>query len=260
MLISRVPLYQQAYIELRRRIAAGEFAPGARVDVQTVADELEISRTPVREAIRQLLQEGLLESSRDGRVSVFNPNAEQLAEIYLARAAFEATSVAVALKSRLPIDTREIEAAVRRARRAVESDDWQSIVEANSFLHEWLMGLSESEFIRRVMGTTQIYVTRYRGLSMQFPHRQADAQHAHEEILELIRSRDESVSDRIYDHVALAGGWAIQSLKPDPEGDTPSMACLRAIWSERKESEAANDSTTMEAGNAAGPLTETPAN
>jgi DNA-binding GntR family transcriptional regulator len=230
--IARVPLYQQAYLDLRSRIASGEFKPGARVDVQTIADELEISRTPVREAIRQLLQDGLLEASRDGRVSVFSPSPEQLAEIYIARASLEATSVSVALRSGVSIDTSELRSTVERAAAAMSTDDWQTVVQANSSFHEWLMGLSHSGFIQRIMGSSQIYVTRYRGLSMQFPHRQAAAQAAHEEILRLLDANDESVAAYIYEHVSLAGGWAIQNLKPDAAADTPSMACLRRTWEE----------------------------
>lgn len=237
MTINRLPLYQQAYHALRDRIGNGELAPGAHVDVQKFADELDISRTPVREAIRQLLQEGLLEGSRDGRARVFSPSVEDLAEIYITRAALESTSIEVAIKEGGDLELGRLENAVKRGRQGVEEDHWQLIVDANTDIHDWLLDASQSSYIRRFTAPMRVYVMRYRSLSMQFAHRRVIAQDAHEELLELVRRRDESARDYIYRHVILAGAWAIQNLKPDPSGDTPSVAYLRTAWLEHNAAE-----------------------
>jgi signal transduction histidine kinase len=108
---------------------------------------------------------------------------------------------------------------------------------ANNDILDWLVDACQSSYIRRFTAPMRVYVMRYRSLSMQFAHRQVTAQDAHEEILELIRRRDESASDYIYRHVILAGAWAIQNLKPDPSGDTPSIAYLRTAWLEHNAAE-----------------------
>lgn len=230
MAIKKAPLYQQAYDAVRNKIISGELAPGATFAVQTIADEYDISRTPVREAIRQLTQEGLLEAMRDGRVRVYSPSVEALAEIYLVRASLEASAASAAVVRRPKIDMSALWDAHQRGVAAVEANDWVVTAQTNTEFHDQLVGLAENATARRILDSLRYHVINYRRLSMQFPPRRTIAVKIHGKILELMREGDaEAVGAKVHAHVLMSGAWAITNLKPQPEGDTPSMQYLRHI-------------------------------
>jgi DNA-binding GntR family transcriptional regulator len=221
--INRLPLYQQAYLALRQRIASGEFAPGMRLDVQTVADELDISRTPVREAIRQLLQDGLLEVERDGRVRVFDPNVSDLAELYIARASLEATAVAVVVATSEPLDFSRLEDAVERGRRGLERGDWQDTAQANRDFHETIIQASRSVYAEELTDVLRIRIIRFRNLALQFRERQRRSLEGHARILEMVREGDPNAELEIYRHVLEAGAWAVRALLAHGDDESPSV-------------------------------------
>lgn len=237
MEINRIPLYQQAYLALRDGIATGQLEPGDRVDVQTIADELDISRTPVREAVRQLIQEGLLEAERGGRARVYSPSTEDIAEIYLVRASLEAMAAEVIVRREPPIDLAPLEEAHRRSLRALEADDSHEVSAANTAFHEGIVELSENATCVRLLDTIRLQILRYRRLSMQFPQRRRIAVQEHGTILELLRNRDPGVGGFLSKHVLQAAGAALEILRPRGEKDTPAMEFVRRSMQPMKEEE-----------------------
>lgn len=78
---------------IRHKILTGELEPGSRITEQKLAEEFGSSRAPIREALRQLEQEGLLEYSRNVGCSVKKITIEDAYEIYLLRANLEMTAL-----------------------------------------------------------------------------------------------------------------------------------------------------------------------
>lgn len=227
--VSRVPLYQQVYLELREKILSGELLPGSRVDVQSVADVRGVSRTPTREAIRQLIQEGLLESDRDGRAYVFNPSIPVLADIYLVRASLEAVSAAVLAANHDQIDFSILVEACNSCTHAVKSNDWRGIVDATTAWHEGLVSLASNPTAMKFLESSKAHILRHRALSMRVSDRAHAACDTHMEILALIQAGDvQSAQEKVFKHVLAAGRWAIEHLAPDTGSDTYSMRFLRS--------------------------------
>ncbi len=79
--------------EIRMKILNRELKPGERIVEQNIAQELGVSRGPIREALRQLEQEGLVEYKRNVGCSVKQVTLENIYEVYLLRAAYEILSV-----------------------------------------------------------------------------------------------------------------------------------------------------------------------
>ena len=84
---------------IRMKIFNHELAPGMRIIEQDISDELGVSRGPIREALRQLEQEGLVEYVRNVGCSVKNITLEDIYEIYLLRATYEIAEMDAALES-----------------------------------------------------------------------------------------------------------------------------------------------------------------
>jgi len=102
--VSHTNLREQAYRHIHGKIASGRLSGGSLVSELSLARELGISRTPVREAIRQLILEGLVEQVPRHGTIVRIPNRRELADLYEVREALESYAVAEAARRVEPGD------------------------------------------------------------------------------------------------------------------------------------------------------------
>jgi DNA-binding GntR family transcriptional regulator len=183
------PLYQQVYQILRRQILQGEYTAGGIVQESRTAEMLRVSRTPVREALRQLEREGLLVTQGSERV-VANPTKEEFIDLYTCRAALEGI---VAERSALLADPSDIDfmaGAIEEARAAIPAGDHAGVLSANTRFHDRMVESARMKPLRQLMDTIrgQILVARRRLLT------NAEVEAAicdeHEEILDAIRRKD----------------------------------------------------------------------
>lgn len=224
MTVSRTPLYQQVHESLREAIATGRLEPGARIDVQTVADEMDISRTPVREAIRQLIQEGLLEAERDGRARVYRPSVTDIADIYVTRLALEVSAAELVAIRRPACDLTNVIAAHERSKKAIADEDWEALASATTEFHDSIIELSDNNAIIRILNTMRIHILQHRALSMHIPERRDQALEAHSEIIDLLQAGDAAgVRRRVSEHMLSAARFALNTARPQPSDESPSV-------------------------------------
>lgn len=160
------PLYRQVYELLRRKILLGEYAPGESLQESRVAGSLDVSRTPVREALRQLEREGLM-VARGSERTVVDPTGEDLADLYACRAALERL---VADRSARLADESDIEVmaeALSQAREACAAGDHAGVTTANTRFHDRMVESARMTPLRRLMDTIRgpILIARRRLLS-----------------------------------------------------------------------------------------------
>lgn len=123
-------LSDQVYRYLAGRLVSGEFAPGDRLSLRSVAEALGISMMPVREAVSRLAAEHALEVEPKRAVAVPTMSASGFRDITRVRIAVEGTAVAMAAEAAGPIAVAEIarcEAAFRTLSRSVNPDLVQSV-------------------------------------------------------------------------------------------------------------------------------------
>lgn len=111
-------LYEQVYQALRSAILTGSLAPGDRLVETQLAEWLQVSRTPLREALRQLQQDGLVTADVSGGLRVTTITADDAEELYDCRLALEALAVAGACRHAKPEHLQAIEACVTQAEGA----------------------------------------------------------------------------------------------------------------------------------------------
>lgn len=147
------------YDRIRRSIVEGRYPPGARLVEQRLAEELDVSRTPVREAVRRLESEGLVVVARNRGAHV-RPLAEgEVADLYEVRARLEAYAAELAAARATPADVATLRSAadafadgVGRASgagRGVESV--RALDHANAAFHGTLHAVSRHGRIRQLV-------------------------------------------------------------------------------------------------------------
>jgi DNA-binding GntR family transcriptional regulator len=143
----------EVYALLRRQILDGTRAPGSALPQGLLAEELGVSRTPLREAMRRLHGEGLvdLERYRRPRVAGFDP--DDLESIYASRIALETLGIAVTVPRLTQRDIDELRGDLERM-QDVEGDD---AIDAWEQLHR--------EFHERLIGNAPHLVPQFRSLA-----------------------------------------------------------------------------------------------
>lgn len=142
----------RAQIELRERILAGDFKPGTRLMEVALAEELDISRTPVRDAMARLAEEGLLERVRTGGYRVRSFALADVADAIELRGLMEGATARLAAERGI---TPEIAARFAEALAALdavfEADrfDFEAYSSGNTAFHETLWHAADSEVFTR---------------------------------------------------------------------------------------------------------------
>ncbi|MGG6296603.1 GntR family transcriptional regulator [Leptolyngbya sp. AN02str] len=110
-------LHEQAYEALRMGILSGELAPGDRLIETQLAQRLQVSRTPLREALRQLQREGLATADTSGGLRVTTISAEDATQLYDCRLALEQLAVAGACEHATATQLQQLENYVEQAEK-----------------------------------------------------------------------------------------------------------------------------------------------
>ncbi|NJK27911.1 MAG: GntR family transcriptional regulator [Coleofasciculaceae cyanobacterium SM2_3_26] len=112
-------LHEETYCSLRESILAGELLPGKRLVETHLAEALQVSRTPIREALRQLEREALIVRDDRGGMRVVTISPVDAVQLYDCRLALEQLSVRTACEAITPDWLREIESATLRAENLI---------------------------------------------------------------------------------------------------------------------------------------------
>ncbi|MFI7483809.1 GntR family transcriptional regulator [Kocuria sp. M1R5S2] len=140
--LAKVNLRQQALSALRRAITTGELPPGTHLVETELSEQLQISRGTLREAMRQLQQEGLISAGARGRLAVRSLDAKEILDIFAVRAALE--SLAVRTLSQVE-DRHVVVAPLREAIRTMDEavgDTLEERIEADLAFHRTLCRLT----------------------------------------------------------------------------------------------------------------------
>ena len=104
-----IPYYEQFYHSIKKMIFTGHFKPGDRIVETQLAKEFNVSKSPIREAIRILEKEGLVIVDEKSRVLVYKPTQKDVEEVYFCRMALESFAVSETTKIALDEDIHDLE-------------------------------------------------------------------------------------------------------------------------------------------------------
>lgn len=150
--LTRTHLWQDAVTTVRRAIVAGDLKAGERVSEQQLSTELNVSRMPVRDAIRVLVQEGLLRQS-NGATYVTGFSAADARQLYDLRAHLESYAVRL-VSGRLDAEnTAALRAAAERMETAAAENDRQEFTAADIAFHRALCRAADHRWLLTVWET-----------------------------------------------------------------------------------------------------------
>jgi DNA-binding GntR family transcriptional regulator len=181
-------LSSSAYAELRRRIVAGDLKPGERLREVELAKLLGVSRTPVREAIKRLENEGFASfvSSRGTIVAELTP--AQAIELYAAREVFEGAAAAFAAQYAQSAEIQLLEIILEAHGQAGNNID--ELTRINRRFHAAIYGMTHNRYLLGILTNAQDYMVLLPNTTYHWEGRAKTAYAEHLLILDAIKARD----------------------------------------------------------------------
>ncbi|APX73323.1 hypothetical protein BTM29_03715 [Companilactobacillus allii] len=161
--------------------------PGAVIKEIELSEELQMSRTPIREAIRELQVQGLVESFPAKGTVVTKLTEEDVKEIFELRIALESIALEKSIDRILDKELDDVEAIFNEA---VKGFNWEKLHEADRKLHGLIVNKSGSKRLIQFLDILSIQIERLRRLSTQDPKRKDDSYKEHMEIIHQLRNHD----------------------------------------------------------------------
>lgn len=202
---------------LREAIISGKLTSGQKLNERQLAAELDISTSPLKEALRQLENEGLVRT--EPRKGIFvNFNARQAEEMNLARAALESIIARQAARHGTPEHFQILRDTIEQMRAAVEAAEPDDLIALNESFHEAIHEASGCTYLRRLQNAQNMYdhAARVTVLARDEVRRKSFVEH--EAIMQAIIARDEDRAERLMrEHIVQAGATHIELVfKPAP--------------------------------------------
>lgn len=183
-------LTQVAYDEICERIVSFSYLPGTVISDHVIANELKMSRAPVREAILHLIEAGLVEKNEDGKNVITNITMNDISDIMHVRCALESEAVRlIAEKGWLGRSQIEELCVILDKMDEIGRSGAEQLKEHYSYDDEFHMKLasySESKRIVEILGKLRLQMQRVRWLNVGVPERQTAAQTEHRKIIDSI--------------------------------------------------------------------------
>ncbi len=171
-------------------ISSGELAPGTMLDEQQLADRYGASRTPVREALRQLATSGMVEVRPRRGVIVRHVTAEEVMDMFEAMAEIEAVCVRLATYRITPLERSRLLRIHEASEAAVEAGDVDAYDALNREFHEAIYRAAHNDFLADQAIAVRTRLNAFRRMQLRQDRRLAKSRAEHDAVMRAIAEGD----------------------------------------------------------------------
>lgn len=195
------PLRQQVLEALRSAIVSGQLAPGQRLTERELIEMTGVSRTVVRESLRQLEVEGLVEIIPNKGPVVRELSISEAKDLYRIRGVLEGLAARLFAENADAAALQTLDDALARVRRAYAGDDGDPALEAKTNFYDTLYAGGASETLTSMLTMIQARIWRWRAVGLTHPLRADDRRNESianlTQLVEAIRAGDGGKAERI---------------------------------------------------------------
>jgi DNA-binding GntR family transcriptional regulator len=183
------PLREVVFETLRDAIIQGRLKPGERMMEIQLAEEMGVSRTPVREAIRKLELEGFIVTVPRKGAYVAGISVKDIVDVFEVRAALESLAAGLAAERIADQELEELERALVQIAEA-RGGDLNAVVQTDTNFHEIIYRASRNQRLIQIITHLREQIQRFRTTSLSQPGRMKIALEEHRKIVEAISERN----------------------------------------------------------------------
>lgn len=182
---SREPIAGQAYSSIRQRILDLVLAPGEPLSENGLAAEFGLSRTPIREALKRLESDGLVDVVPQQGTFVSEIRREMVMDAQYARSALECALAGDAARFRTEEDVRQLQFNISGQSLAVERSDFATLYRLDEEMHQRIAVAAQRPNVWELVAEVKVHVDRARKLTLQ-PHHAPNLVEQHRKITDAI--------------------------------------------------------------------------
>lgn len=190
-------LRAKVFYHLQNNILNGVYKTGDVLTESKLCEELGVSRTPVREAIRQLELEGLVHSVPNKGVFVNGISAKDIEDIYTIRMLIEGLAARWAAENISDEELKELKEALDLEEFYTGKNDSEHLLELDSKFHEIIFKASKSRPLMHVLSMYHHYVRKARIASLESPERARKALEEHKAIYRAVAERNSEMAEKL---------------------------------------------------------------
>ena len=214
--IQRQSLHLEVADNLRDMIVEGALPPGQRISEGDLCDQFGISRTPMREALKVLASEGLVDIKPNRGTRIAEITLEDIDELFEAASGIERLCGELATKKLTESNLDQLKSLHERMTNYFKNGQRHDYFRLNQETHNFIVQLSGNSVLREIHANIMVKVRRARYLAILSVERWEESVQEHAGILEAMEARDvDLVGKRIRDHVFKTGEIVKQSFSPE---------------------------------------------
>ncbi len=208
------PLREIVFEALREGIISGELKPGERLMEVQLAEEMGVSRTPVREALRKLELEGFVVMVPRKGVYVAGISTKDISEVFEIRSALEALAASLAAERITDDEIEELERLLLKINECIKNHDLDGLVSVDTAFHDIVYKASRNERLVQIVSNLREQIQRFRKTSLSSPGRIRHTVEEHKKIVDAIASRDAALAHELaQEHVENAENQILEAVR-----------------------------------------------
>lgn len=219
----RVPFARQVADNLRDLIIRGELPPGSRIVERTLSEHLSVSRTPLREALKLLESEGLVELSQNKGARIMSFTPEEATSLFEVIAGLESMAAEITAMRITATDLEALEGLHARMLVHFGHQERDPYFALNSAIHERIVQLSGNPVLIATHAALMLRARRGRYMAIIDPHRWDESVNEHEALMRALRERDCEAARKVWRTHLLRTGESVASalLLAAPDATAP---------------------------------------
>jgi DNA-binding GntR family transcriptional regulator len=211
--IDRIRLTLEAYETLKAQISSGTLQPRERLYETVLAKRFKMSRTPIREALQRLANEGLAEAGPDG-ATVAALSVKDIRSLEQANRALQSLAAELAASEGAEEDMAKLEELMARMESCAGIEDIDGWISADQAIHRHLFQMSGNRWLMKLLLQMEALVSRVRHIGLRGPGRMKEAAREHRTFVDAIKSRDPAAARlAMHDHLVLVEQHLVQTLE-----------------------------------------------
>ncbi len=189
---------EKTYEYLKSAIFSGRFRPGERLAEEHLAEELGVSRTPVREALHKLEQDGLIEPLESRGFCIPRDSPEEIEDLFDLRTVLEGYTLRIICEKITDEQIAMLEGIIDQADEALRRKRIDEVFQWNTKFHDTLHGLvADKRRFHSLIVNMRKYVLRYRKDTLQYLGAGKRASDGHRQILLALKIKDPELCERV---------------------------------------------------------------
>lgn len=194
---NKITLNEIIYDDLKARILRGDISSDDKLQEDNLTALYDTSRTPIRDALRRLEQEDIIEKRNYGGYRIKELTIDDIEEIFNLRGVLESYAAVLATRRVTPDEISEMEKILSQSRDAIDNNDFEACVDLNTIFHSYLYNASKSDRLLKIIHNLWDYFYRYRKVIYRTIDHLEDSYRDHRLMLEKMKEKDERVVEQI---------------------------------------------------------------